>query len=61
MKLLYDIEAVEFVMFDRHNFFVFPHPELQGNGPSYGFLSQTASINFLVTHDFDFNKCISEG
>ncbi|KAI4306225.1 hypothetical protein L6164_029518 [Bauhinia variegata] len=31
-----------------HNFYVFPRQELAGLGPSYEFLSQTTSIDFLM-------------
>ncbi|KAB1228080.1 Poly(A)-specific ribonuclease PARN [Morella rubra] len=44
-----------------HNFYVFPRQELQVDGPSYEFLCQTTSIDFLARYQFDFNACIHEG
>ncbi|XP_015901133.2 poly(A)-specific ribonuclease PARN [Ziziphus jujuba] len=44
-----------------HNFYVFPRQELSVDGPSYEFLCQTASIDFLAKYQFDFNACIREG
>lgn len=45
----------------RHNFYVFPRQELSGRATSCEFLCQTASIDFLARHQFDFNLCIREG
>ena len=47
--------------FDRHNFYVFPRQEVLIDGPSYEFLWQTTSIEFLAKYQFDFNACIHEG
>ena len=47
--------------FDRHNFYVFPRLEALIDGPSYEFLWQTTSIEFLAKYQFDFNACIREG
>lgn len=44
-----------------HNFFVFPRQEIQLDGPSYEFLCQTTSMDFLAKYQFDFNACIHEG
>ncbi|XVE50853.1 hypothetical protein DITRI_Ditri01bG0197400 [Diplodiscus trichospermus] len=44
-----------------HNFFVFPRQEVQLDGPSYEFLCQTTSMDFLAKYQFDFNACINEG
>lgn len=44
-----------------HNFYVFPRKELPIDGPSYEFLCQTTSIDFLAKYQFDFNACIHEG
>ncbi|KAF3453299.1 hypothetical protein FNV43_RR03739 [Rhamnella rubrinervis] len=44
-----------------HNFFVFPRQELSVDSPSYEFLCQTSSIDFLAKYQFDFNACIREG
>ncbi|KAK9268496.1 hypothetical protein L1049_000248 [Liquidambar formosana] len=44
-----------------HNFYIFPRQELPVNGPSYEFLCQTTSIDFLAKYQFDFNACIHEG
>ncbi|CAL9182914.1 poly(A)-specific ribonuclease PARN-like [Musa acuminata AAA Group] len=44
-----------------HNFYVFPRKELPVHGPSYEFLCQTTSIDFLAKYQFDFNACIREG
>lgn len=44
-----------------YNFYIFPRRELQSDGPTYEFLCQTTSINFLAKHQFDFNACIHEG
>ncbi|XP_059443804.1 poly(A)-specific ribonuclease PARN isoform X3 [Corylus avellana] len=44
-----------------HNFYVFPRQELPVDGPSYEFLCQTTSIDFLARYQFDFNACIYEG
>ncbi|XP_043690392.1 poly(A)-specific ribonuclease PARN [Telopea speciosissima] len=44
-----------------HNFYVFPRKELPFDGPSYEFLCQTTSIDFLAKYQFDFNACIHEG
>ncbi|XP_034679289.1 poly(A)-specific ribonuclease PARN [Vitis riparia] len=44
-----------------HNFYVFPRQELPVDGPSYEFLCQTTSIDFLAKYQFDFNACIYEG
>ncbi|GAV68828.1 CAF1 domain-containing protein [Cephalotus follicularis] len=44
-----------------HNIFVFPRRELPIDGPSYEFLCQTTSMDFLAKYQFDFNVCISEG
>ncbi|XVF77070.1 hypothetical protein PTKIN_Ptkin14bG0010300 [Pterospermum kingtungense] len=44
-----------------HNFFVFPRQEIQLEGPSYEFLCQTTSMDFLAKYQFDFNTCIKEG
>ncbi|XWS11365.1 hypothetical protein CRYUN_Cryun38cG0077900 [Craigia yunnanensis] len=44
-----------------HNFFVFPRQEVQLDGPSYEFLCQTTSMDFLAKYQFDFNACIREG
>nr|XP_023873984.1 poly(A)-specific ribonuclease PARN-like isoform X2 [Quercus suber] len=47
--------------FHRHNFYVFPRQEVPIDGPSYEFLWQTTSIEFLAKYQFDFNACIREG
>lgn len=44
-----------------HNFYIFPRQELPTDGPSYEFLCQTSSIDFLAKYQFDFNACIHEG
>ncbi|XP_050246427.1 poly(A)-specific ribonuclease PARN-like isoform X2 [Quercus robur] len=44
-----------------HNFYVFPRQEVPIDGPSYEFLWQTTSIEFLAKYQFDFNACIREG
>ncbi|XP_059662390.1 poly(A)-specific ribonuclease PARN [Cornus florida] len=44
-----------------HNFYVFPRQEIPIDGPSYEFLCQTTSIEFLSKFQFDFNACIHEG
>ncbi|KAL5974364.1 hypothetical protein ACLOJK_031028 [Asimina triloba] len=44
-----------------HNFYIFPRKELAVDGPSYEFLCQATSIDFLAKHQFDFNACIHEG
>ncbi|GMH05827.1 hypothetical protein Nepgr_007667 [Nepenthes gracilis] len=44
-----------------HNFYIFPRQELPADGPSYEFLCQTTSIDFLARYQFDFNACIREG
>ncbi|WCJ33110.1 Polynucleotidyl transferase ribonuclease H-like superfamily protein [Euphorbia peplus] len=44
-----------------YNFFIFPRPELEPDGPSYEFLCQTASVDFLAKYQFDFNTCIRQG
>ncbi|KAL8147669.1 hypothetical protein AgCh_005115 [Apium graveolens] len=44
-----------------HNFYVFPRQELPVSGPSYEFMCQTASLDFLAKYQFDFNTCINEG
>uniref|UniRef100_A0A5B7BS44 Putative poly(A)-specific ribonuclease PARN n=1 Tax=Davidia involucrata TaxID=16924 RepID=A0A5B7BS44_DAVIN len=44
-----------------HNFYVFPRQEIPVDGPSYEFLCQTTSIDFLAKYQFDFNACIHEG
>ncbi|XP_021740718.1 poly(A)-specific ribonuclease PARN-like isoform X1 [Chenopodium quinoa] len=44
-----------------HNFYIFPRQELPTDGPSYEFLCQTSSIDFLAQYQFDFNTCIHEG
>ncbi|KAJ9562637.1 hypothetical protein OSB04_007797 [Centaurea solstitialis] len=46
---------------DRHNFYIFPRQEVGGDDPSYEFLCQTASIDFLAKYQFDFNLCVKEG
>lgn len=43
------------------NFYIFPRNEVSVNMPSFDFLCQTASIEFLAKHHFDFNTCIYEG
>lgn len=56
------MKLTEIIMcFDRHNFYVFPRQELPVEGPSYEFLCQTTSIDFLARYQFDFNACIHEG
>ncbi|KAF8410873.1 hypothetical protein HHK36_003410 [Tetracentron sinense] len=44
-----------------YNFYVFPRKELPADGPSYEFLCQTTSMDFLAKYQFDFNACIHEG
>ncbi|KAE9598547.1 hypothetical protein Lal_00021071 [Lupinus albus] len=44
-----------------HNFYIFPRQEHAGLGPSFEFLCQTTSIDFLAKYQFDFNACIHEG
>ncbi|KAM7499006.1 hypothetical protein LguiA_023420 [Lonicera macranthoides] len=44
-----------------HNFYVFPRQEVPISGPSYEFLCQTTSMDFLAKYQFDFNACIHEG
>ncbi|KAH9607669.1 hypothetical protein KSS87_011638 [Heliosperma pusillum] len=44
-----------------HNFYIFPRQELPSDGPSYEFMCQTSSIDFLAKYQFDFNACIREG
>ncbi|GAB2284778.1 hypothetical protein Dimus_019231 [Dionaea muscipula] len=44
-----------------HNFYIFPRQELPADGPTYEFLCQTTSIDFLARYQFDFNACIREG
>ncbi|KAL5548636.1 hypothetical protein UlMin_003867 [Ulmus minor] len=44
-----------------HNFYIFPRQEIPIDSPSYEFLCQTASIDFLAKYQFDFNACIREG
>ncbi|KAJ4975901.1 hypothetical protein NE237_001007 [Protea cynaroides] len=44
-----------------YNFYVFPRKELPFDGPSYEFLCQTTSIDFLAKYQFDFNACVHEG
>lgn len=44
-----------------HNFYLFPRQELPFDGPSYEFLCQTTSIDFLSKYQFDFNACVREG
>ncbi|XP_058115250.1 poly(A)-specific ribonuclease PARN isoform X2 [Magnolia sinica] len=44
-----------------HNFYIFPRKELTVDGPSYEFLCQTTSVDFLAKYQFDFNACIHEG
>ncbi|OAY73147.1 Poly(A)-specific ribonuclease PARN [Ananas comosus] len=44
-----------------HNFYIFPRKELPIDGPSYEFLCQTTSMDFLAKYQFDFNTCINEG
>ncbi|KAI3769143.1 hypothetical protein L6452_00243 [Arctium lappa] len=44
-----------------HNFYIFPRQEVGGDDPSYEFLCQTASIDFLAKYQFDFNLCVKEG
>lgn len=44
-----------------HNFYVFPRQELPVSAPSYEFMCQTASLDFLAKYQFDFNTCINEG
>ncbi|KAL2944986.1 Poly(A)-specific ribonuclease PARN [Bienertia sinuspersici] len=44
-----------------HNFYIFPRQELPSDSPSYEFLCQTSSIDFLAKYQFDFNACIHEG
>lgn len=44
-----------------HNFYIFPRQELAADGPSYEFLCQPTSIDFLARYQFDFNACIREG
>ncbi|XP_071953406.1 poly(A)-specific ribonuclease PARN-like isoform X1 [Antedon mediterranea] len=42
------------------NFYVFPTP-LNRHAPDPRFLCQSSSIDFLVSHNFDFNKLFREG
>ncbi|XP_033105063.1 poly(A)-specific ribonuclease PARN-like [Anneissia japonica] len=42
------------------NFYVFPTP-LNRHAPDPRFLCQSSSIDFLATHNFDFNKLFREG
>lgn len=56
-----NIEYLLFYCFYRHNFYVFPRQEIQGDGISNEFLCQTSSLEFLAKYQFDFNKCIYEG
>ncbi|KAL6195168.1 hypothetical protein ACLB2K_030789 [Fragaria x ananassa] len=44
-----------------HNFYIFPRQELPVESPTYEFLCQTTSIDFLAKYQFDFNVCIHEG
>jgi poly(A)-specific ribonuclease len=44
-----------------YNFFVFPQNGLHLELPSWGFFSQTTSLEFLTRHWFDFNECIYDG
>ncbi|XP_052178886.1 poly(A)-specific ribonuclease PARN [Diospyros lotus] len=44
-----------------HNFYLFPRQDIPVDSPSYEFLCQTASIDFLAKYQFDFNLCIREG
>nr|WDD38921.1 specific ribonuclease PARN [Fagopyrum tataricum] len=44
-----------------HNFYIFPRQELSTSAPTYEFLCQTTSIDFLARYQFDFNACIHEG
>eukprot|EP01018_Ginkgo_biloba_P023203 Gb_26782 [translate_table: standard] len=44
-----------------HNFYIFPRKELSVSMPPFDFLCQTASMEFLANHHFDFNTCIYEG
>lgn len=44
-----------------HNFYIFPRQEITGDIAPYEFLCQTASLDFLAKHQFDFNLCIREG
>lgn len=44
-----------------HNVYLFPRQELPFDGPSYEFLCQTTSIDFLSKYQFDFNACVREG
>lgn len=55
------IELLHFISHDRHNFYLFPRQELPFDGPSYEFLCQTTSIDFLSKYQFDFNACVREG
>ena len=55
------INLMIIMCFDRHNFYVFPRQEVPIDGPSYEFLWQTTSIEFLAKYQFDFNACIREG
>ncbi|XP_072979319.1 poly(A)-specific ribonuclease PARN isoform X1 [Typha angustifolia] len=56
----WDASKVSFVA-HPHNFYIFPRKELPIDGPSYDFLCQTTSIDFLAKYQFDFNACIHEG
>lgn len=42
------------------NFYVFPRPSLRAT-PDERFLCQSSSIDFLVSHGFDFNKVFYQG
>ncbi|PSS06020.1 Poly(A)-specific ribonuclease [Actinidia chinensis var. chinensis] len=44
-----------------HNFYIFPRQEIPVDWPSYEFLCQTTSLDFLAKYQFDFNLCIQEG
>lgn len=53
--------TLSLISINRHNFYVFPRQELPISGPSYEFMCQTASLDFLAKYQFDFNACINEG
>jgi len=60
-KALHFDDIRPFIVTARHNFYIFPRQELAADGPSYEFLCQTTSIDFLARYQFDFNACIREG
>lgn len=56
----WDASTHSFVAYP-YNFYIFPRQEVPIGGPSYEFLCQTTSIDFLARYQFDFNACIHEG